>query len=74
MTIKSFFSRPGSSREIQERIKLDIRFAKQYLYIAQYNLTDEYIIKEIIKSKAIDKRIIVNHQSKANLINIIKKY
>lgn len=37
MTIKSLFSRPGSSREIQERIKLDIRFAKQYLYIAQYN-------------------------------------
>lgn len=73
MEIESYFSRPGINREIQDRIKTDIRYAKKCIYIAQYNFTDRYILEEVIKSQALDKRIIVNHENKSKVIYEINK-
>jgi uncharacterized protein affecting Mg2+/Co2+ transport len=62
-----FFSRPGSKKEIKERLLTDIKYATKKLLVAAYYFTDEDIAYEIKHSKAHDKRIVYNYNNSAKL-------
>ncbi len=67
-----FFSRPGKKEEIKDRLITDIKYAKKRLLVSVYSLKDPEIAEVIDKSKALDKRIVYNHQVNLNETKIGK--
>lgn len=63
MSVDVYFSRPGKSSEIKDRIINDIKYAKRRLLVVQYTLTDELIRDALISNKNIlEKKLILNEK------------
>lgn len=66
--MKVYFTRPGNSCEIVERLKTDIINSKDRILMASYYLTEPEIIKSIKESRATIKRIILNQPRDAGVL------
>ncbi|WP_240419713.1 phospholipase D-like domain-containing protein [Paenibacillus periandrae] len=51
MTTNVYFSRPGNDSEVYERIKLDIKYAKNRIYISQNYLSEEELRNLVFQKK-----------------------
>lgn len=64
MTIETFFSRPGGVCEIADRIKNDLKFAKNRILGAAFAFTDDEYI-ELVKSSPVPiKKFVINDDEK----------
>ncbi|MGY3414053.1 hypothetical protein ACVWY4_000218 [Bacillus mycoides] len=59
--MEAFFSTPGTSDIISSKIKQDIRMAKKQIFCAVCYWDDESICDDIINSKALSKKLILNN-------------
>lgn len=72
MGIETFFSRPGLVCEIADRIKNDLKFAKNRILGAAFSFTDDEYIKLVISSPVPIKKFIINEDDKHNFKDKIK--
>ncbi|MBU8754120.1 phospholipase D family protein [Priestia megaterium] len=66
--IEAYFSRPGDTCEIKDRLLVDIKHAKERIYIAMAYISDQEVIKSLESSHA-EKKFVLNAQ-----VNTVKGF